>query len=352
MSFNGMVLAIGDEGDINHGGLESGSVTIYNRATIKDQFIEIQTLWGKNDGSLFGISIDMDDSGLLLIVAAPFETAVIGSLYLFVRYDASKTFKEIYKVNGDPDRYPGVTGVAIETRNDFIFIHESDDISYDAAAPQTYKLLCDCRNPNLVCNGFDSFPHLMCIALPTAFPTASRVPSTIPTVSNFPSNFQSFSPSLHPSTSKNPSASFVPSASLVPSTISAFPSVSSFPSIITFSPSTYPSTSNIPSVSLVPSISPIPSSSPSTSMSPTAAFLDLVVNLFTDLFGAQTSWEVIGEDGEVVLKSNIEYESFVTYTETHPLSSKVCYEFIIYDSAGNGICCRGRDGSFSIIYDG
>jgi hypothetical protein len=73
--------------------------------------------------------------------------------------------------------------------------------------------------------------------------------------------------------------------------------------------------------------------------------LELTIN--TDEFGAETSW-TLSLNGTVVQTDSITYENYTTYTETFDFGDGN-YEFEIFDSAGDGLCCgEFGAGSYSL----
>lgn len=314
LSFDSMVVAIS--------ATLTGRVTIYNRLTISDQFIRHHTLVGKLLYGSFGTSMFMTDNSQVLVVTEPGLKLVDNSnIYVYARYHTNEKFVEIQYIDGLTfGGYMENGSVAIETSFRSLVLHAG----YELNNVRTFELVCDCRDSNLFCSGFENFPALVCVTSPTFSPTVSLVPS------------KSLIPSTTPSTSTSPTG--VPSLlrSTMPST-----SKSALPS-------------GVPSVSLIPSTSFVPSTPPSISMPPTKVNLEFRFILSTDRWGDQTSWNVTKRDNEILVISNpTKYESFEEYNNFFFIPSNECYKFIIYDSAGNGICCNNLiKGSFSIMYDG
>jgi hypothetical protein len=72
------------------------------------------------------------------------------------------------------------------------------------------------------------------------------------------------------------------------------------------------------------------------------------VNLTTDNYGSETSWELVNETTGTTLASGSGYGNNETITPvTATLVDGNCYKFIIEDSYGDGICCTYGNGSFS-----
>lgn len=78
---------------------------------------------------------------------------------------------------------------------------------------------------------------------------------------------------------------------------------------------------------------------------------NVVLQLTTDFFGEETSWQLKDEDG-AVLYSGSNYGSFETVNQTFALSEEGCYTFIINDSEDDGICCDYGNGSYKLTING
>lgn len=73
---------------------------------------------------------------------------------------------------------------------------------------------------------------------------------------------------------------------------------------------------------------------------------EITLTLTTDDYGDETTWELTDANGSV-LHSGGPYQSNTTFTELMCLPSG-CYDFTIYDSYGDGICCQWGQGSYAI----
>lgn len=72
------------------------------------------------------------------------------------------------------------------------------------------------------------------------------------------------------------------------------------------------------------------------------------INLTTDNYGSETSWELVNETTGVIVASGSGYTNNQTITPvTVNLVDGNCYKFIIEDTYGDGICCAYGNGSFS-----
>jgi hypothetical protein len=73
----------------------------------------------------------------------------------------------------------------------------------------------------------------------------------------------------------------------------------------------------------------------------------ITLNLTTDDFGSETSWDLTNASGEVLYSSD-NLDSTTEYTEEFNLPLAGCYTFKIYDVVGDGICCQSGQGHFSL----
>lgn len=77
--------------------------------------------------------------------------------------------------------------------------------------------------------------------------------------------------------------------------------------------------------------------------------VEATLELLTDIYPSETTWELTDEDG-TILYSGGPYDTPVQlYTESFCLDEESCYDFTIYDSYGDGICCAFGDGGYSIV---
>ena len=67
------------------------------------------------------------------------------------------------------------------------------------------------------------------------------------------------------------------------------------------------------------------------------------VDILTDGYGSETTWEVIDESG-IVVGSGGPYNNNTQYNETAYVNSNECYTFNLYDSYGDGMCCANGVG--------
>lgn len=74
---------------------------------------------------------------------------------------------------------------------------------------------------------------------------------------------------------------------------------------------------------------------------------NLILELKTDYFGSETSWELQNSLGEIVCSGN-GYEDTTQYFIDLDLGIEDCYTFSIYDTGGDGICCGNGFGYYRI----
>lgn len=78
----------------------------------------------------------------------------------------------------------------------------------------------------------------------------------------------------------------------------------------------------------------------------------LNLELVTDNYPGETSWELKDDDGEVIASSNESYSSGTTYNVEIPVCVGSTYNFTIYDTWGDGICCGYGQGSYTVTLNG
>jgi hypothetical protein len=85
-----------------------------------------------------------------------------------------------------------------------------------------------------------------------------------------------------------------------------------------------------------------------------APCVDLTVDLLTDAFGGETSWELIDLDEGVIIDSRAPGSLLgnTAYSDTYCGDPAHCYESTFHDSFGDGICCVFGQGTYSITLDG
>jgi len=194
-------------------------------------------------------------------------------------------------------------------------------------------------------------------------PSSSLPPSDSPslahsqTPSSSSSPSMSLQPSTTPSTSSSPSTS--PSRSISP-TMTAAPSPTPPTYLPTSTPTLYPTNTpttvgntpqtRSPSSSPSEKMTPLPSQIVSSSIAPTACYL-IDVAIIYDWGPVQSSWELqrISTSGDSALVKSYQEANWIarSYSESMCLPSGE-YEFTMYDSAGDGICCDWGDGHYNV----
>ena len=114
-------------------------------------------------------------------------------------------------------------------------------------------------------------------------------------------------------------------------------------------PSTAPSISFSPTSSSPPTVSSPPSLRPTSSSAPTPGFdcscgvghFRFELDFRTDNRPQETSWVIQNENGDILLSENgygVNYQAWKTFHYDYCLPVG-CYDFVIDDSSGDGICC-------------
>lgn len=78
------------------------------------------------------------------------------------------------------------------------------------------------------------------------------------------------------------------------------------------------------------------------------------IELLTDDYGEETSWDIkdVNNNSNGVVNSGSTYDSASIYNIDFCIPADTCYEFTIYDSYGDGICCYQGDGSYTVWVNG
>jgi len=121
--------------------------------------------------------------------------------------------------------------------------------------------------------------------------------------------------------------------------------------------------SSLPSISAFPSRSPLPSPEPSSSSFPTSIPTPTVslkcsssqfmlrINVKTDDFPTEINWIVEDVNGQILMQ-NPDYVSGQTiYAAEKCFAQTFNYNFTIYDTANDGLCCSYGSGWYSIYMD-
>jgi hypothetical protein len=72
----------------------------------------------------------------------------------------------------------------------------------------------------------------------------------------------------------------------------------------------------------------------------------------TDDYGDETTWEVVDLSNGTVIANGGPYDNNTLYTEEVCVPYGGCYEFIIYDDYGDGICCDYGPGFYQVYFEG
>ena len=75
--------------------------------------------------------------------------------------------------------------------------------------------------------------------------------------------------------------------------------------------------------------------------------LELSLSIQTDQYPSETSWEILDENGSIVFAGG-GYSDPNTLHEHLICLSEGCYEFVIYDTFGDGICCDWGNGFYEL----
>lgn len=83
-----------------------------------------------------------------------------------------------------------------------------------------------------------------------------------------------------------------------------------------------------------------------------SADASITVNILTDSYGSETTWELINNTTSLVIASGGPYGNNTLYSTSVCVLSSDCFTFNIYDSWGDGICCDYGNGTYEIQWDG
>ena len=81
--------------------------------------------------------------------------------------------------------------------------------------------------------------------------------------------------------------------------------------------------------------------------------IELVISITTDDYPEETSWQLVDQNGGgwYINTADLSLPN-TTYTWSLCVSDTNCYDFIIYDSFGDGICCSWGGGAYDVSYSG
>jgi hypothetical protein len=77
----------------------------------------------------------------------------------------------------------------------------------------------------------------------------------------------------------------------------------------------------------------------------------ITVEILTDNYGSETTWQLV-EQGVGVVASGGPYPNNTLITVDVDVCSTSCYDFTIFDSFGDGICCAYGNGFYNVYYEG
>ncbi|MFH1120505.1 MAG: T9SS type A sorting domain-containing protein [Bacteroidota bacterium] len=75
---------------------------------------------------------------------------------------------------------------------------------------------------------------------------------------------------------------------------------------------------------------------------------DILVKIRTDNFPEEITWVIADSNGEVVFSGGPYTEAGTVYNEVSVLPYDDCYEFRLFDSGGNGLCCSNGSGFYTL----
>lgn len=76
----------------------------------------------------------------------------------------------------------------------------------------------------------------------------------------------------------------------------------------------------------------------------------ITLSILTDNYASETTWDIRDGNGNVVASGGPYASNNTTYTHNLCVASD-CFDFTIYDSYGDGICCAYGNGSYSLTED-
>ena len=75
------------------------------------------------------------------------------------------------------------------------------------------------------------------------------------------------------------------------------------------------------------------------------------VEILTDMYGSETTWEVVDLDNNLSVTKGGPCASSTLMKDSSCLSNG-SYEFRIFDTSGDGICCSYGSGNYKLSLDG
>lgn len=82
--------------------------------------------------------------------------------------------------------------------------------------------------------------------------------------------------------------------------------------------------------------------------------VEVAIQVLTDNYGYETSWNLLDSDGTVIATGGQggSYANNSWYGDTVCVDENACMRFEIFDSFGDGICCAYGPGSYTVFIDG
>ena len=80
--------------------------------------------------------------------------------------------------------------------------------------------------------------------------------------------------------------------------------------------------------------------------------VEIVINITTDSYPGETSWQLVDQNGNGYTNATQLTSANTTYTWNICVPNVNCYDFTIFDSWGDGICCSYGNGSYSVTHNG
>ena len=74
-----------------------------------------------------------------------------------------------------------------------------------------------------------------------------------------------------------------------------------------------------------------------------AGEVPILIVILTDFYGHETTWQLWKQGGDLVASGG-PYEDATLYEHSIAVDSAYCYDFTIFDSYGDGICCDYGEG--------
>ena len=75
----------------------------------------------------------------------------------------------------------------------------------------------------------------------------------------------------------------------------------------------------------------------------------ILLEILTDQFPAETTWEILDQNNEIIYTGGPYNLESTLFTETFCLNPDACYTMNIFDSYSDGICCEFGEGSYQIV---